>query len=146
MTLSPNGYDTKIICRKLTLNENKSLWLIIEVSIFLNIYKYIEPVLFLSFQNKDVFITVLQYFGNFWWLPMKILMIKVIRTATWNKWFEPARRNSSVQLGLRDNNYDANCIIREIIDLDGLYIIFCLHLRPLLYHCSKTKRAELSWK
>lgn len=25
MTLSPNGYDTKIICRKLTLIENKSL-------------------------------------------------------------------------------------------------------------------------
>lgn len=35
MTLSPNGYGTKIVCRKLALIENKSLRLIIEVSIFL---------------------------------------------------------------------------------------------------------------
>lgn len=55
MTLSPNGYGTKIICRKLALIENKSLRLIIAVSIFL---RYIC----LSFQNKDVFITVLWKF------------------------------------------------------------------------------------
>lgn len=81
MTLSPNGNDTKITCRKLTLIENKSLRLLIEVSIFLSTYYiHTEPVFvfFLSFQN-DVFITVLWKF--LMTAQCKILMTKIIRTA-----------------------------------------------------------------
>lgn len=80
MTLSPNGNDTKITCRKLTLIENKSLRLLIEVSIFLSTYYiHTEPVLFfLKFQN-DVFITVLWKF--LMTAQCKILMTKIIRTA-----------------------------------------------------------------
>jgi hypothetical protein len=45
MRSSPNGNDTKIICKKLTLIENKSLRLISEVSTFLIIYyTYTEPI------------------------------------------------------------------------------------------------------
>lgn len=82
MTLSSNGNDTKIICRKRTLIENKSLRLLIEVSIFLSTYYiHTEPVFvfFLSFQNKDVFITVLWKF--LMTAQCKILMTKIIRTA-----------------------------------------------------------------
>lgn len=80
MTLSPNGNDTKITCRKLTLTENKSLRLLMEVSIFLSTYYiHIEPVfVFLSFQN-NVFITVLWKF--LMTAQCKILMTKIIRTA-----------------------------------------------------------------
>lgn len=80
MTLSSNGNDTKITCRKLTLIENKFLRLLIEVSIFLSTYYiHTEPVFFLSFQNKDVFITVLWKF--LMTAQCKILMTKIIRTA-----------------------------------------------------------------
>lgn len=56
MTLSPNGNYAKIICRKLTLIENKSLRLIIEVSIFLSTYYiYTAPVFFLKVSKQGCF-------------------------------------------------------------------------------------------
>lgn len=85
MTGSPNGNDIKIICRKLTLIENKSLRLIIEVSIFLStLYIYIQSLglvffFFLNFQDNYVFITVLWKFLMI--EQCRILMIQIIRTA-----------------------------------------------------------------
>lgn len=146
-TLPWNGNDAKTISTKLTLIENKLLWLLREVITFLSIY-YIcmYRAFFLKFSNEDVFITVLWKF--LMTAQYEILMGRIIRMAIWNKWFEPARRINWVQLGPLDNNWlrEPNCIIRAIIDWMDFILLFCHSWDHYFIISSKTKMIVLLQK